>query len=155
MVWAVFVVAGVECLGVAWCYGGDKLSADLRRETGRGVPRPVLFCWKFLTPFLCCLLGIASMVRLFTGDERRRDRAAKSISFERTMPAFQRYENGPHLFRVWSRRYEGARAPAGAQAVGFFLMVGPVAVMLLGALDRRPSADAPGVELATTGKGFV
>jgi len=121
VVWAVFVVAGVECLGVAWCYGGDKLSADLRRETGRGVPRPVLFCWKFLTPFLCCLLGIASMVRLFTGDER----------------------------------YEGARAPAGAQAVGFFLMVGPVAVMLLGALDRRPSADAPGVELATTGKGFV
>ena len=52
--------------------------------------------------------------------------------------------------------YEGAEAPAAASVVGFFLMLAPVVVMALGAVDARPEPAAePGVELAAPKGSYV
>ena len=53
VVWAVFIVVGIECVGVAYGYGAAKFSEEVQKGAGRAVPRFIQMCWSFITPFLC------------------------------------------------------------------------------------------------------
>ena len=56
VVWAVFIVVGIECVGVAYGYGASKFAAEVQKGAGRAVPRFIQMCWSFITPFLCSVL---------------------------------------------------------------------------------------------------
>ena len=70
VVWAVFIVVGVECFSLSHCYGARKFAAEVLAGTGRAVPRFVLVCWSFVTPFLCAVLAVASFAALCAGGGR-------------------------------------------------------------------------------------
>ena len=82
VVWAVFVVAVVECVGVARVYGATKFAAELERDTERPVPAYFLFCWTYLTPALCAVLGAVSLQAAFSDvryEGARATDAAKTV----------------------------------------------------------------------------
>jgi len=104
---------------VSYGYGARRFSAEYHNDTQRRLPAPLLACWAVVTPGLCGILTVASLVVLAAGGET----------------------------------FEGARAPSGAKVVGLIFMLGPLAVMALGARDwrRKPSE----VELAAKPGGYV
>ena len=70
VVWAVFIVVGIECVGVAYGYGAAKFSEEVQKGAGRAVPRFIQMCWSFVTPFLCAVLAVASFAALCAGGGR-------------------------------------------------------------------------------------
>lgn len=63
VVWGVFAVAVVETLAVCRAYGAKKFSREIEIATNRAIPRIfTVFCWPFVTPLLCVLLGLVSLV---------------------------------------------------------------------------------------------
>ena len=70
VVWAVFIVVGIECVGVAYGYGAAKFSEEVQKGAGRAVPRFIQMCWSFITPFLCSVLAVASFAALCAGGGR-------------------------------------------------------------------------------------
>ena len=70
VVWAVFIVVGIECVGVAYGYGSSKFAAEVQKGAGRAVPRFIQMCWSFVTPFLCAVLAVASFAALCAGGGR-------------------------------------------------------------------------------------
>lgn len=84
VMWGVFLVAAVECCGVAHVYGARRFADDVRKATGRAVPRFFLFAWSWGTPAFCVLLAGASFQSAFadsTYEGARSTASAKAIGF--------------------------------------------------------------------------
>ena len=95
VVWAVFIVVGIECVGVAYGYGASKFAAEVQKGAGRAVPRFIQMCWSFVTPFLCSVLDCveikfygAFVASTCTPSTRRLlDGVAMSVPHRSTEPA--------------------------------------------------------------------
>ncbi|WAR11375.1 SC6A8-like protein [Mya arenaria] len=46
----VLIISFLECFLIAWVYGADRFSNDVKLMIGRTPPRFIRFCWCFITP---------------------------------------------------------------------------------------------------------
>ena len=107
VMWGVFLVAVVECVGVAHVYGARRFAKDIEDATKTRVPAFFTLSWAYATPLLSLALALVSFQAAF----------AEST-------------------------YEGARSTASAKAVGFLLMVGPLLLMVGGAVDAQRASPS-------------
>ena len=129
VVWAVFIVVGVECFSLSHCYGARKFAAEVLAGTGRAVPRFVLARWSVVTPFLCAVLAVVR--RGVLNACHRRDVVPRRRGSHESMSAQASFA----ALCAGGGRYEGAKATPAALVLGFSLMLGPVVVMVVGARD--------------------
>ncbi|XP_052818585.1 sodium- and chloride-dependent glycine transporter 2-like isoform X1 [Mya arenaria] len=48
----VLIISFLECFLIAWVYGADRFSNDVKLMIGRTPPRFIRFCWCFITPVI-------------------------------------------------------------------------------------------------------
>lgn len=61
--WTLLLLAVLECIAVAWCYGLARFSYDIHLMTGSKPNKYMLLCWKWITPGIASVMLVASIVR--------------------------------------------------------------------------------------------
>jgi len=56
-----FCCGALECVAVGWVYGTDRFAADTLEMTGRKLPKPLLYMYKFVIPAILGALAISTL----------------------------------------------------------------------------------------------
>lgn len=65
-----FIVGGLECVAVGWCYGAERFAVDTLEMTGCRLPKPLLWTYTVLIPAMLAALTVPAFVSTALGEKQ-------------------------------------------------------------------------------------